>query len=116
MYSFKDYMTVNYTGSDDDELLALAAMKRKRADADGTSESVDPEKDDDMSEAKTLKSRVQVVKGPHAGKSGWIREIKHGAFKGAPKTFYVDLDDGGQANNLPASALRLVQEKVSAEK
>jgi hypothetical protein len=116
MYSFKDYMTVNYTGSDDDELLALAAMKRKRADADGTSESVDPEKDDDMSEAKTLKSRVQVVKGPHAGKSGWIRQIKHGAFKGAPKTFYVDLDDGGQANNLPASALRLVQEKVSAEK
>lgn len=44
MYSFKDYLTVDYTGSEyEDELLALAATKRKRADADGTAESVDLE-------------------------------------------------------------------------
>ncbi len=55
MYSFKDYMTVDYTGSDDDELLALAAMKRKRADADGTSESVDPEEDDVVKLSKETK-------------------------------------------------------------
>jgi hypothetical protein len=60
-------------------------------------------------EAKGLAKKVKVVKGEHAGKTGWIREIKHGAFKGAPKTYYIDLDDGGQANNLPATALRLVK-------
>jgi NADH dehydrogenase/NADH:ubiquinone oxidoreductase subunit G len=31
MYSFKDFLTVDYTGTDD-ELLALAAKKRKKAD------------------------------------------------------------------------------------
>ena len=61
-----------------------------------------------VAEAKGLAKKVKVVKGEHAGKTGWIREIKHGAFKGAPKTYYIDLDDGGQANNLPATALRLV--------
>ncbi len=64
-----------------------------------------------VAEAKTLKKRVRVVKGEHADKTGWIREIKHGAFKGAPKSFNVDLDDGGQADNLPASALRLVKDQ-----
>jgi len=62
-----------------------------------------------VAEAKGLAKKVKVVKGEHAGKTGWIREIKHGAFKGAPKTYYIDLDDGGQANNLPATALRLVK-------
>ena len=65
---------------------------------------------EDVSEAKGLAKKVKVVKGEHAGKTGWIREIKHGAFKGAPKTYYIDLDDGGQANNLPATSLRLVKD------
>jgi hypothetical protein len=54
MYSFKDYMTVDYTGYGD-ELLALAAMKRKRADADGTDESVDLEEDDVVKLSKETK-------------------------------------------------------------
>ena len=62
-----------------------------------------------VAEAKGLAKKVKVVKGEHAGKTGWIREIKHGAFNGAPKAYYIDLDDGGQANNLPATALRLVK-------
>jgi hypothetical protein len=62
-----------------------------------------------VKEAKGLAKKVKIVKGEHAGKTGWIREIKHGAFKGAPKTYYIDLDDGDQANNLPATALRLVK-------
>jgi len=68
-----------------------------------------------VAEGKGLAKKVKVVKGEHAGKTGWIREIKHGAFKGAPKTYYIDLDDGGQANNLPATALRLVKEQGVAE-
>lgn len=67
-----------------------------------------------MTEAKSLKKRVQVVKGPHAGKIGWIRQIKHGAFKGAPKSFFVDLDDGTQFDNVPGSALRLVKDEQNA--
>lgn len=68
-----------------------------------------------VAEAKNLKKHVKIVKGPDAGKSGWIREIKHGLFKGAPKTYYIDLDGGGQANNLPATALRLVKDQGVAE-
>ena len=62
-----------------------------------------------------LSKQVKIVKGPDTGKTGWIREIKHGAYKGALKAYYIDLDDGGQANNLPATALRLVKEQGVAE-
>lgn len=66
-----------------------------------------------VGEAKSLSKQVRVVKGPNAGATGWIREIKTGAFKGAPKTYFVDLDNGKQANNLPASALRLIKSPVT---
>jgi hypothetical protein len=59
-----------------------------------------------VEETKTLSKRVRVVK---TGETGTIRQIKSGAFKGAPKTYYVDLDNGGQADNLPATALRLIK-------
>jgi hypothetical protein len=59
-----------------------------------------------VEENKTLAKRVRVVK---TGETGTIRQIKPGAFKGAPKTYYVDLDNGGQADNLPATALRLIK-------
>ena len=68
-----------------------------------------------VAEAKNLKKRVKIVKGPDAGKTGWIREIKHGAFKGALKSYYIDLDDGGQANNLPGAALRLIKDQSLSE-
>ena len=65
-----------------------------------------------MNETKGLQKRVKIVTGTDAGKTGWIRQVKHGLHKGAPKAFYVDLDDGGQADNLPSSALRLVKEPM----
>lgn len=60
-------------------------------------------------EAKSLSKQVKIVQGPDSGKTGWIREIKHGAYKGAPKAYYIDLEGGGQANNLPGRALRLIK-------
>jgi hypothetical protein len=69
-----------------------------------------------VSEAKSLKKRVRVVQGEHAGKTGWIREIKHGIHSTAPKRYYVDIDGGGQANNLPASALRLLKNQSDSQK
>jgi hypothetical protein len=68
-----------------------------------------------MAEGKGLAKKVKIVQGPDAGKTGWIREIKHGAFKDAPKSYYIDLDDGGQANNIPGTALRLVKDQGVAE-
>jgi len=65
-----------------------------------------------MDEAKGLGTQVKIIKGSDAGKIGWIREIKLGSFKGAPKTYYIDLEDGGQANNLPGTALRIIKNKV----
>ncbi len=69
-----------------------------------------------VSEAKSLKKRVRVVQGEHAGKTGWIREIKHGIHSTAPKRYYVDIDGGGQADNLPASALRLLKDQSDSQK
>jgi hypothetical protein len=69
-----------------------------------------------LSETKSLHKRVKIVKGPDAGKYGWIREIKHsGPYKGAPKTYYVDIEGGGQSNNLPATALRIAKEQDVSE-
>ena len=65
-----------------------------------------------VAESKGLSKQVKIVQGPDAGKIGWIREIKLGSYKGAPKTYYIDLEDGGQANNLPGTALRLVKNKM----
>ena len=67
-------------------------------------------KEMELGETKSLAKRVKVVAGDHAGKTGTVRQIKTGAFKGAPKTYYIDLDDGGQADNLPGKALRLVRD------
>ena len=74
-------------------------------------------KTDEVKEAKGLGKRVKVVKGHFAGEEGTIREIKHGAFKGAPKSYYIDLDNGEMADNLPADVLRLIKrvEEVTIE-
>jgi hypothetical protein len=85
-------------------------------DADPDSGAVRVEDDvmeQGVAESKRLARRVRVVK---TGETGTIRQIKHGAYKGAPKTYYVDLDNGGQADNLPASALRLIKGEVAEVK
>ena len=70
----------------------------------------------EVKEAKGLGKRVKVVKGHFAGEEGTIREIKHGAFKGAPKSYYIDLDNGEMADNLPADVLRLIKRTDEKEK
>jgi hypothetical protein len=67
-----------------------------------------------VAEAKGLKKRVRIVKGPEAGKTGTIGEVRHGAFKGAPKTFTVDIDGGGSIQ-LPKEALRLLKDQGMSE-
>jgi len=49
-----------------------------------------------VNEAHKLGDRVSITKGPKdvVGKSGRIGEIRHGAFKGAEKTYTVDHDNG----------------------
>jgi hypothetical protein len=64
-------------------------------------------------ETKSLGKKVIIIKGADKGKLGYIREIKHGAYKGADKSFYIDLEDDEQANNLPGSAFRLVKESAT---
>jgi hypothetical protein len=68
-----------------------------------------------VAETKSLHKRVKIVRGPDAGKYGWIREIKHGAFKGAEKRYYVDIEGGGQANNLSVKDLRIAKDQGVAE-
>ena len=105
----KDFAELHQGKSDDD----LVAMAWRHGYGKGSLHYVNKRKrgKQGVAEGKGLAKKVKIVKGPDAGKTGWIREVKHGAFKGAPKTYYIDLDDGGQANNLPATALRLVKEQ-----
>jgi hypothetical protein len=81
----------------------------------GTGRFVKAAQQQGVTEGKGLAKKIKIVKGPDAGKTGWIREIKRGAFKGAAKSYYIDLDDGGQANNIPGTALRLVKDPAVAE-
>lgn len=62
-------------------------------------------------EAKGLYKHVRIVAGPDAGKTGYIRQVKHGQYKGAPKKYDVDIEGGGQSNGLPATALRLIKDQ-----
>lgn len=67
-----------------------------------------------VTEAKGLAKKVKIVNGPYAGKTGWIREVQHNKLAGT-KSYYVDLDGGGQADNLPGTALRLVKDEQVQE-
>jgi len=49
MYSFKDYLAVDYTQTGD-ELLALKAKKRKRADTTGPIENAKTKNDKSLGE------------------------------------------------------------------
>jgi hypothetical protein len=44
---------------------------------------------EDLDEAHKIGSSVEVIGGPAKGKRGTVGEIRHGAFKGAPKTYTV---------------------------
>jgi len=61
-----------------------------------------------VSEATGLKKRVKIVKGSYAGQTGYVGEVRHGQYKGAPKMFTIDLDGGGNVM-LPKEALRLIK-------
>ena len=44
--------------------------------------------------AHKLGDKVQIVKGSEAGETGTVGEIRHGAFKDAPKTYTIDTKGG----------------------
>jgi hypothetical protein len=63
-----------------------------------------------VAEATGLKKRVKIVKGPAAGKTGYVGEVHNGLYKGAPKRFVIDLDGGGNIN-CSKDELRLIKEQ-----
>ena len=68
----------------------------------------------EMIEAKGLGKRVKIVKGPEAGQTGTIGEVRPGAFKGAPGYYTVDLDNGSHIQ-VRKEALRLIKDEELAE-
>lgn len=72
-----------------------------------------------VNEAYGLNKRVKIVGKPAPsawiGKTGWVGEVRHGAYKGAPKTYTVDLDNGAGSIQLPSSALRLIKDEPTNE-
>ena len=47
-----------------------------------------------LAEAHKLGDKVQIVKGAETGEIGTVGEIRHGAFKDAPKTYTIDTKGG----------------------
>lgn len=75
----------------------------------------------DLEEAKGLGAKVKIVKGPKdvVGKAGTVVEIRHGLYKGAPKTLTVDYtaDDGRIASvQLPAAGVRTIKSNIEEGK
>ena len=70
----------------------------------------------EVEEAKKLGSRVKITKGRFAGKEGIIRQMDNGKFKGADKSFDIDLDDGKEANGVPGKDIKIVKESVEERK
>ena len=70
----------------------------------------------EVEEKKKLGGRVKITKGRFAGKEGVIRQIDNGMFKGADKSFDIDLDDGKEANGVPGKDIKIVKESVEERK
>ena len=84
-----------------DVLEPLGFVKNGVVESDDLDESID--------EAKKLGSRVKIVKGRFAGKEGIIRQMDNGRFKGADKSFDIDLDDGNEANGVSGKDIKIVE-------
>ena len=69
----------------------------------------------EVEEKKKLGSRVKITKGRFAGKEGIIRQMDNGRFKGADKSFDIDLDNGKEANGVPGKDIKIVKESVEVD-
>ena len=85
----------------------ISSSSRKFTTLNAAKQHIDKNLIDGVTEAKGLKKRVRVVK---TGQTGTIGEVRHGLYKGAPKTFTVDLDDGSSIQ-LPKEAIRLIKDQ-----
>ena len=65
-----------------------------------------------VDEAKKLGSRVKITKGRFKGEEGVIRQMDNDKFKGADKSFDIDLDDGKEANGVPGKDIKIVKEAL----
>jgi len=65
-----------------------------------------------LDEAKKLGSRVKITKGRFKGEEGVIRQMDNDKFKGADKSFDIDLDNGKEANGVPGKDIKIVKESV----
>jgi len=61
-----------------------------------------------------LSKHVKIVKGPAAGKTGYVGEVRNGAFKGAKKEYTIDLEDGSNVR-CTADQLRLIKDEPIEE-
>jgi len=71
-------------------------------------------------ESKGIHKKVKIIRGPKdcVGKIGTVGEVRHGAFKGAPKTVTIDYarDDGSIASiQLSDKDVRLVKDTSVSE-
>jgi hypothetical protein len=68
----------------------------------------------ELDEAHKIGSQVEVIKGSGKGIKGHIGEIRHGAYKGAPKTYTVFHGDKG-AIQVGKEHIRAIKEEVELD-
>lgn len=74
---------------------------------------------EDLEEAHKIGDKVKIVGGPAdvKGKNGTVGEIRHGAFKGAPKTYTIDHEGGSvQLKNTHIKAFKEETDEQAADR
>lgn len=72
--------------------------------------------DANMNESHKVNDRVTITKGPKdaIGKTGHIGEIRHGAYKNAPKTYTIDYNVGDRTASIQLSSTQFKSLKESS--
>jgi hypothetical protein len=114
----QDKPAVSYEVSDYDMLDEEGSLPEYVSTIDGEANpGVAPEQDLDeasIAEAKKPGTKVQILKGPRKGTFGWVGEVHHGMYKGAPKQFVIDFYDEDNnykgSDRFESNALRIIKD------
>jgi hypothetical protein len=70
--------------------------------------------DENITEAHKPGKRIIITKGSYKGQTGSIGEVKHGLYKGAPKSYVIDLDNGGNVQ-LSSNEFKALKNNVTED-
>lgn len=130
--SYSDYKKLNSVCEDEkkDTESDIDAEKQnddKQTQVGGSMHAVDPGQDhnlrrrkikyqlgEDLEEAHKIGDKVTITKGSESGTVGHIGEIRHGSYKGAPKTYTIFHGENG-ATQVKKEHIKAVKEEIDLD-